>query len=75
MSKERWAFTFIYVGASVITLWATLSVRKWIVTVPLAILQFIAMIIYAISYIPGGASGVSLLGSLVGQNLRDKFGL
>lgn len=75
ISKERWPFTAIYLVCTIATLWATLSIKKYLLTVPLAIIQVIAMVIYAISYIPGGASGVSLLGSMVGQNLRSKFGL
>lgn len=70
-SRDRWIFSVSFLGTTLATLLVALFVRSYLLTIPLAIIQFIVMIAFIISYLPGGATGVSALTSMA----RSRVGL
>ncbi|KAL1927881.1 hypothetical protein VTP01DRAFT_3286 [Rhizomucor pusillus] len=56
MSVERLPFTLTYLGTMALTLYCSLGVRSYILSIISAILQIVALVWYFGSYIPGGVT-------------------
>ncbi|CAO3646825.1 unnamed protein product [Cunninghamella blakesleeana] len=67
MSMERLPFTVTYVGSMVLTLYMSLGLRNYILTIVFSILQMIALAWYVGSYIPGGVSTLRYGTAYVGR--------
>lgn len=59
ISPERRLFTLFYFGSMVGTLVAVFSIQQYFVIVLCALVQFVAIVWYYVSYLPGGIAGMS----------------
>ena len=53
-SKERCVFTTLYLCSFGVTLFSVFKLRNWVCTLLAIALQFVAMVLYALSYLPAG---------------------
>lgn len=65
VSKDRWPFTALFFGSTFATLYVAYGIHFYPLTLVFAILQGIATVAYAISYVPGGPSGLAFVGGSV----------
>ena len=67
ISPERRKFTGGYLASMVGTLWAALFAHSYLLCLLFSVAQFVTMLYYMASYVPGGTAGVSLLVSATKQ--------
>lgn len=65
ISRERWPFTAFFFGSTLATLYVAYGIQFYPVTLVFAVLQGIASFSYVISYLPGGSTGLSFIGSTI----------
>lgn len=65
VSKDRWPFTALFFGSTLATFYVCYFIQFYPITIIFAAVQVIAMASYFISYVPGGASGLSFVGSSI----------
>ncbi|KAF0903141.1 hypothetical protein E2562_025726 [Oryza meyeriana var. granulata] len=63
ISKERLPFTMGFVGSMVATIYVSMVLHSYILSVLFSCLQVLALAYYAISYFPGGSAGMKFLSS------------
>lgn len=62
-SKSKRAFTTAFIASTVFTLYSTLFFRSYVLNLFLMIVQIIMFVCFALTFLPGGASGIyGLLG-------------
>ncbi|KAI9302382.1 Got1/Sft2-like family-domain-containing protein [Cunninghamella echinulata] len=67
ISVERLPFSLSYVGSMVLTIYASLGIRNYVLTIVFSIVQLIALAWYIGSYIPGGVSTLRYGSAYVGR--------
>jgi hypothetical protein len=72
-SSEKWLFSTAFLGTTVGTLYVAMVMKMYALTIPMAIFQFIAMCAFVISYLPGGTSGISTIGSFATTSIRSRM--
>jgi hypothetical protein len=72
-SSEKWPFTIAFVGTTFGTLYVAMVMKMYALTIPMAIFQLIAMCAFVVSYLPGGASGISTIGSFATSSIRSRM--
>lgn len=70
--SDRWPFTVAFLGSTSCTLYVAMA-RMYALTIPMSILQFAVLVAFVISYIPGGASGLSMFGSFATSSIRSRM--
>merc|ERR1719150_1599600 len=60
--RERLPYSMAYVVTMVLTLYLTTKGYHFYLTIPVVILQFIALFLYVMTYIPGGMNCANLCG-------------
>ncbi|XVF81399.1 hypothetical protein PTKIN_Ptkin15bG0152100 [Pterospermum kingtungense] len=73
-SKERLPFTLGFVGSMVGTIYVSMWLHSYILSVLFSVLQVISLSYYAISYFPGGSSGLKFLSSTLASSVLRCFG-
>lgn len=73
-SKERLPFTLGFFGTMVGTIYVSMVLHSYILSVVFSGLQVLALAYYAISYFPGGAAGLKFLSSTVTSTVLRCFG-
>lgn len=73
LSRDRLPFTAAYVGSLVVTLWAAVGLRSYLLSLISCAVQVAALAYYAASYVPGGASGLRAAGSVAGSLVGSVF--
>eukprot|EP00920_Eleutheroschizon_duboscqi_P033189 GHVT01080112.1.p1 GENE.GHVT01080112.1~~GHVT01080112.1.p1 ORF type:complete len:321 (+),score=13.27 GHVT01080112.1:348-1310(+) len=63
MTWERLPFTFTYVGSLFLTLYATMVVKSYILTLVFSIVQMTAVVSFLVSYVPGGKRALRFVAS------------
>eukprot|EP00483_Globobulimina_turgida_P001299 UN01301 len=71
--KKRLPLSIIYIGTLTLSMASVFSHQSIFITMPLIIVQFISLIMYIISYMPGGISFINFCGSKMGR-LLFRFG-
>jgi hypothetical protein len=71
-SSDRWPYSTAFLGATMATLYVAMVMRMYALTIPMAIVQFIAMLAFMVSYMPGGTSGISMMGSFATNSIRSR---
>lgn len=71
--KKRLPLSIIYVGTLALAMAAVFTHQSIFIILPLIIVQFISLIMYIISYMPGGISFINFCGSKFGR-LLFRFG-
>uniref|UniRef100_A0A5B7B753 Vesicle transport protein n=1 Tax=Davidia involucrata TaxID=16924 RepID=A0A5B7B753_DAVIN len=73
-SKERLPFTLGFIGSMVGTIYVSMVLHSYILSVFFSVLQVLALAYYAISYFPGGSMGLKFISSSLTSSLLKCFG-
>ncbi|KAF7816010.1 protein transport protein SFT2-like [Senna tora] len=74
LSKERLPFTLGFIGTMVGTIYVSMVLHSYILSVVFSVLQVLALGYYAISYFPGGSAGMKFLTSAFTSSILKCFG-
>ncbi|XP_028771517.1 protein transport protein SFT2 isoform X2 [Neltuma alba] len=74
LSKERLPFTLGFVGIMVGTIYVSMVLHSYILSVVFSVLQVLALGYYALSYFPGGSAGMKFLTSAFTSSILKCFG-
>ncbi|KAG2607146.1 hypothetical protein PVAP13_4NG198700 [Panicum virgatum] len=74
ISKERLPFTVGFVGSMVATIYVSMVMHSYILSVFFSVLQVLALAYYTISYFPGGSAGMKFLSSTLVSSVLRCFG-
>ena len=69
-AAERAPLSLVYVSAMAATLWAAMIAHSYLLVVLASLVQLAALIIYQLSYFPGGLPGAKLVWMSAGRVLR-----
>lgn len=73
-SKERLPFTLGFISTMVGTVYVSMVLHSYILSVLFSVLQVLALSYYAISYFPGGSTGLKFLSSTFTASILRCFG-
>ncbi|KAF8414294.1 hypothetical protein HHK36_002296 [Tetracentron sinense] len=73
-SRERIPFTLGFIGSMVGTIYVSMVLHSYILSVLFSVLQVLALSYYAISYFPGGSAGLKFLSSTLTSSILKCFG-
>lgn len=73
MSKKKIVYSIWFIMATIATLHVALSLKSYILTVIMALVQMAGMLTFIISYVPGGSSGISFMSSMVTSSIKSRF--
>ncbi|TQD85978.1 hypothetical protein C1H46_028457 [Malus baccata] len=73
-SKERLPFTVGFLGSMVGTIYVSMVLHNYILSVFFSVLQVLALAYYAVSYFPGGSAGLKFLSSALKSSVMRCFG-
>ncbi|MBA0638616.1 hypothetical protein Godav_025074 [Gossypium davidsonii] len=73
-SRERLPFTLGFVGSMVGTIYVSMWLRSYVLSVLFSLLQVVSLSYYAISYFPGGSSGLKFISSTIASSVLRCFG-
>lgn len=73
-SRERLPFTLGFVGSMMGTIYVSMVLHSYLLSVFFSVLQVLALAYYAISYFPGGSAGLKFLTSSMTSSLMRCFG-
>ncbi|KAJ4976343.1 hypothetical protein NE237_001449 [Protea cynaroides] len=73
-SKERLPFTLGFIGCMVGTIYVSMVLHSYVLSVLFSVLQVFALLYYAISYFPGGSAGLRFLMSSLMSTVMKCFG-
>ncbi|CAA2981742.1 transport SFT2-like [Olea europaea subsp. europaea] len=73
-SKERLPFTLAFIGSMMGTIYVSMVLHSYILTVLFSVIQVLALAYYAISYFPGGSAGLKFILSSLTSSLLRCFG-
>lgn len=73
VSRDRLPFTMLFFGTTTMTLYSATHSLGYILTVVSVLAQLVCLVMYVISYVPGGQSGITFMSSMVGSSLRSQF--
>ncbi|KAI4293561.1 hypothetical protein PAPHI01_2836, partial [Pancytospora philotis] len=61
LSPSKRKFTAAFVVSTVLTLYATIVLKRYVINMALMLIQISVFICFALTFLPGGASGLSSL--------------
>ncbi|XP_052178389.1 protein transport protein SFT2-like [Diospyros lotus] len=73
-SKERLPFTLGFIGSMVGTVYVSMFLHSYMLSVLFSVLQVLALSYYVISYFPGGSAGLKFLSSSLTSSILRCFG-
>ena len=73
MSPKKAAYSAWFILSTIGTLYAALKLKSYILTVLFAVIQMAGMLTFAVSYIPGGSSGISFMSSMITSSIKSRF--
>ncbi|KAM7499032.1 hypothetical protein LguiA_023446 [Lonicera macranthoides] len=73
-SKERLPFTLGFLGSMMGTLYVSMVLHSYILSVFFSVLQVLALAYYSISYFPGGSAGMKFISSSLISSVLRCFG-
>ncbi|KAJ4758215.1 Vesicle transport protein [Rhynchospora pubera] len=73
ISKERLPFTLGFTGSMAATIYVSMVLHSYILSVFFSALQVLALVYYAISYFPGGSAGLKFLSSTLMSSVLQCF--
>ncbi|KAK6141270.1 hypothetical protein DH2020_024986 [Rehmannia glutinosa] len=74
LSKEETSFTLGFLGSMAGTIYVSMVLHSYILSVVFSVLQVLALSYYAISYFPGGSAGLKFLSSTLAASVLRCFG-
>ncbi|PON86358.1 Vesicle transport protein, SFT2-like [Trema orientale] len=73
-SKERLPFTLVFIGSMVGTIYVSMVLHSYVLSVLFSVIQVLALAYYAFSYFPGGSAGLKFLLSALTSTILKCFG-
>ncbi|KAG6405230.1 hypothetical protein SASPL_132816 [Salvia splendens] len=73
-SKERLPFTLGFIGSMMGTIYVSMVLHSYILSVLFSVIQVMALAYYGISYFPGGSAGLKFLSSSLMSTITKCFG-
>ncbi|WOL06405.1 protein transport protein SFT2 [Canna indica] len=73
-SKERLPFTSLFIGSMVGTIYVSMVLHSYILSVLFSVIQVLALTYYSISYFPGGSTGIKFLSSALTSSVLKCLG-
>ncbi|XP_022758878.1 protein transport protein SFT2-like [Durio zibethinus] len=73
-SKERLPFSLGFIGSMVGTIYVSMWLHSYFLSVLFSVLQVVSLSYYAISYFPGGSAGLKFLSSALTSSVWRCFG-
>lgn len=73
-SKERLPFTLGFLGSMIGTIYVSMVLHSYILSVFFSVIQVLALAYYAISYFPGGSAGLKFISSSLLSSIFKCFG-
>ncbi|XP_043690830.1 protein transport protein SFT2-like [Telopea speciosissima] len=73
-SKERLPLTLGFIASMVGTIYVSMVLHSYVLSVLFSVLQVLALLYYAISYFPGGSAGLKFLTSAFMSSILKCFG-
>ncbi|XP_030478628.2 protein transport protein SFT2 [Cannabis sativa] len=73
-SKERLPFTLIFLGSMVGTIYVSMVLHSYVLSVLFSVIQVLALAYYAFSYFPGGSAGLKFITSALTSSILKCFG-
>lgn len=74
ISRERLPFTISFMVSMGLTIFVSLYMQSYILSLVFASVQVMAMLYYMVSYFPGGTTGLTFLGSMATGSVKRCFG-
>ncbi|XP_020222771.1 protein transport protein SFT2 [Cajanus cajan] len=74
LSMERLPFTLGFLGSMVGTIYVSMVLHSYILSVVFSVVQVLSLGYYSISYFPGGSAGMKFLTSALTSSLMKCFG-
>ncbi|KAJ4833421.1 hypothetical protein Tsubulata_016415 [Turnera subulata] len=74
ISKERLPFTLGFIGSMVGTIYVSMVLHSYILSVLFSVIQVLALAYYVISYFPGGSAGMKFISSSIVSSVTRCFG-
>eukprot|EP00252_Welwitschia_mirabilis_P000991 TRINITY_DN10973_c0_g1_i1.p1 TRINITY_DN10973_c0_g1~~TRINITY_DN10973_c0_g1_i1.p1 ORF type:complete len:231 (-),score=29.93 TRINITY_DN10973_c0_g1_i1:20-712(-) len=74
ISKERLPFTAVFIGSMALTLYVSMVLHSYLLSVIFSAVQVLALTYYVISYFPGGSAGMKFLSSSLTSSIFKLFG-
>lgn len=73
VSRDRWPFTALFFGSTMATLYVAYFIQFYPVTLVFTLVQMAASLSYVVSYVPGGSTGLSFIGSTIKSKFTGGF--
>ncbi|KAK1297600.1 hypothetical protein QJS10_CPB15g01115 [Acorus calamus] len=73
-SRERLPFTLVFIGSMVGTIYVSMFLHSYILSLFFSVIQVLVLSYYAISYFPGGSAGLKFLSSTITSSILNCFG-
>ncbi|XP_031372372.1 protein transport protein SFT2-like [Punica granatum] len=73
-SKERLPFTAVFIGSMVGTVYVSMFLHSYVLSVLFSVLQVLALSYYVVSYFPGGSAGLKFISSTLTSSVFRCFG-
>jgi hypothetical protein len=70
-SMDRLPFSGSYVISLIGTLYSSLVMGSYLLTMIFSIIQVVALLYFLVSYIPGGVSALTFIGSMAGSGIKS----
>lgn len=72
-SPSRLIYSLWFMGSTAGTLYSALSLHSYLLTVIMALVQMAAVIVFLVSYVPGGSTGISFVSSMLTSSIKSRF--
>ncbi|XP_051133660.1 protein transport protein SFT2 [Andrographis paniculata] len=72
-SKERLPFTLGFIGSMAVTIYVSMVLHSYVLSVLCSVIQVLALAYYAISYFPGGSTGLKFITSSLTSSIMRCF--
>ncbi|RWR95030.1 Vesicle transport protein [Cinnamomum micranthum f. kanehirae] len=73
-SRERLPFTLGFLGSMVGTIYVSMVLHSYVLSVLFSVIQVLALSYYSLSYFPGGSAGLKFLSSTLTSSILKCFG-
>ncbi|CAJ1960211.1 unnamed protein product [Sphenostylis stenocarpa] len=74
LSRERLPFTLAFLGSMIGTIYVSMVLHSYILSVVFSVVQVLSLGYYSISYFPGGSAGMKFLTSALTSSIMKCFG-
>ncbi|KAL2612619.1 hypothetical protein R1flu_024311 [Riccia fluitans] len=74
VSKERLPFTCVFLASMFATVFVSMYLHSYPLSLLFSVIQVLAMLYYVMSYFPGGTTGMKFIGSFVTGSVTKLFG-